>query len=112
MPTAPPSAAAVSPITPGMCSYDYANKCPISVIGPGGMCVHSCSVPSVETRSVAVNTPQFHEPSPSYNWKELSRASGGHSLLLGNEEEELQAMLRELLAAFPTQTTKSEYKNL
>ena len=71
---------------------------------------------TVETRSVGVNTPGLpvHDNSTSvnvYSWEEpsrLSRASGGYSLLLGNEEEELQAMLRELLAAFPTQTKKSK----
>ena len=64
-----------------------------------------------------MNTPGLpvHDDSTSvnvYSWEEpsrLSRASGGYSLLLGNEEEELQAMLRELLAAFPTQTKKSKF---
>ena len=61
-----------------------------------------------------MNTPSAHDNTISennYNWEEpsrLSKASGGYSLLLGNEEEELQAMLRELLAAFPTQTKKSK----
>ena len=63
-----------------------------------------------ETRSVAVNTPSLQEKisPPSIPDVEPSRATGSYSLLLGTEEEELQAMLRELLAAFPTQTTESE----
>ena len=41
-------------------------------------------------------------------WEEPRATSAGHSLLLGSEEEELQAMLKELLAAFPTQTKESQ----
>ncbi len=67
-------------------------------------------IAKVETRSIAVNTPHFQEKiSPmSLPEAEPSRAADSYSLLLGTEEEELQAMLRELLAAFPTQTTESE----
>jgi hypothetical protein len=67
-------------------------------------------IAKVETRSIAVNTPALQDKiSPtSLQEAEPSRAAGSYSLLLGTEEEELQAMLRELLAAFPTQTTESE----
>ena len=67
-------------------------------------------IAKVETRSIAVNTPSFQEKmSPSsLSEVEPTCVTGSYSLLLGTEEEELQAMLRELLAAFPTQTTESE----
>lgn len=68
-------------------------------------------IAKVETRSIAVNTPSLQEkisPSSISEVEPPSRAVGSYSLLLGTEEEELQAMLRELLAAFPTQTTESE----
>lgn len=60
-------------------------------------------------KSVGVNTPsvQEQELSPTSVMDQPSQTTGGYSFMLGDEEEALQAMLRELLAAFPTQTTKS-----
>ena len=95
----------MSPVTPGnhktatyYLSVD-AHVCNFNVIFPTA---------PVETRSIAVNTPSLHEQLPSFKLDEPSRATGSYSLLLGTEDEELEAMLRELLAAFPTQTTESE----
>ena len=47
-------------------------------------------------------------PGSSSRETPASRGASSFSFLLGNEEEQLQAMLRELLAAFPTQTEQSE----
>ena len=64
---------------------------------------------------MAVNTPSPLAASDiisGSNWEEPRHTPGSYSLLLGSEEEELQAMLKELLAAFPTQTTESENSKL
>ncbi len=61
-----------------------------------------------EVRTQGVNTPGG----------QLSRDMWSHSLgsqtssLLGGEEEEIEAILRDLLAAFPTQTSKSEFNSV
>lgn len=61
----------------------------------------------VDTKSIGVNTPSPPDEQVSSSLEGPSRGVDSYSLLLGSEEEELQAMLRELLAAFPTQTTES-----
>ena len=58
-----------------------------------------------ETRTQGVNTPTLPDlpsiPSRTFTMGEWSSMFGG-------EEEEMDAMVIELLAAFPTQTTESE----
>ena len=62
----------------------------------------------VETRTQSVNTAN-QMSFPMDGWS-LSLGSQTSSLL-GGEEEEMEAILRELLDAFPKQTKKSMYFN-
>ena len=61
-----------------------------------------------ETRTQAVNTPTLPELSSVPSSVPHTFTTGEWGSLFGGEEEEMDAMVREILTAFPTQTTESE----
>ena len=98
-----------SPITPGMnitIVYEILDQLTVFLI------IISTNLAPSEKKSIGVNTPSTlieQATSPGSSSRETqSRGASSYSFLLGNEEEQLQAMLRELLAAFPTQIEQSE----
>lgn len=59
-------------------------------------------------KSQAVNTQDMMSESQYTTVGSQYTAVGSFTALYGSEEQEIDTMLRELLAAFPTETTESE----